>query len=162
MVHTYNISYIWKKFNRRQEAYTIKVWWWPWFSVSESVMDLVTTRWKHLEPSVFNNVYVYLTIKMGTHCTMHIFWYITYHKSSHTWYKHRFDCERATVSTSCIWPRADTVTRRDENEGRNLSSRGFSMTCMGVTARITRRSYTIRKRSTDKLPCLNKWKMCTN
>ena len=80
-------------------------------------------------------------------------------KFSHTWYKHRLGCERATVSTSCIWPRADTVTRRDENDGRNLSSRGSNITWMGVTARITRRSYTMRKRSTDKFPCLNNTNM---
>ena len=80
-------------------------------------------------------------------------------KFSHTWYKHRFGCERATVSTSCIWPRADKVTRRDENDGRNLSSRGSNITWMGVTARITRRSYTMRKRSTDKFPCLNNTNM---
>lgn len=127
--------------------------------LSLSVINLVTTRCKHLGPWMFEIIRFMCTSQLKWVLTVRFLFsdFISYHnKSSHTWYKHRFDCERATLSTSCIWPRADTVTRRDENEGRNLSSRGFNMTCMGVTARITRRSYTMRKRSTDKFPCLNK------
>jgi hypothetical protein len=107
------------------------------------------------------NIWLYGTCQMWMLIKGTLLYNVTYTfpgftgKFSHTWYKHRFGCERATVSTSCIWPRADTVTRRDENDGMNLSRRGSNITWMGVTARITRRSYTMRKRSTDKLPCLN-------
>jgi hypothetical protein len=137
---------------------TVMTWifyFWVWLLY----IHLVTKRCKHLRPWMFEIIRFMCTSQLKQVLTVRFIFsdFISYHnKSSHTWYKHRFVCERATVSTSCIWQRADTVTRRDENEGRNLSSRGFNMTCMGVTARITRRSYTMRKRSTDKLPCLNK------